>query len=128
MNDERGTYLPLSWNPENNTVGVYVNNQVKDQVALTPSNGKKLVMVECISTYRMRYAVECDEVEHAADEVTMDRVVQEFSQLHLGETIISTREINEAEYLRMFDVDNAYLRGWSDQGKLNMVHKIDYDN
>jgi hypothetical protein len=92
-----------------------------------PANGKKLVLVETVSQYRMRYVVECDEVSHAADEVVMERVGDELSQHHLGEVILSTREIDRAEYLRMFDEDNDYLRSWPLEKKFKMIHSINYD-
>lgn len=84
-------------------------------------------MVEAITMYRMRYVVECDEVSHAADTVTMNEMQDEFSQLHLGEIITSTREISREEYLKLFNEDNDYLRGWTDEEKFKLVHKIDYD-
>lgn len=91
---------------------------------------KKLVMVEALSQYRMRYVVEVeDDIEHALDEVTMrinDIDFEEFSQLHLGETIVSHREIDKAEYLRIFDEDNDYLKDWKKKQKFKFVNKIDY--
>ena len=51
---------------------------------------------------------------------------EEFSQLHLGETITSTRVIDDAEYLRLFDVDNYYLKAWPEEQKFKYVHKVDY--
>jgi hypothetical protein len=91
---------------------------------------KKLIMVDVLSQYRMRYVVEVeDDVSHALDEVTMrlnDIDFQEFSQLHLGETIISHKEIDKADYLRMFDEDNDYLKEWTEEEKLKFVNKIDY--
>lgn len=87
-------------------------------------------MVDVLSQYRMRYVVEVeDDVSHALDEVTMrlnDIDFQEFSQLHLGETIISHKEIDKADYLRMFDEDNDYLKEWTEEEKLKFVNKIDY--
>jgi hypothetical protein len=74
----------------------------------------------------MRYVVECDSPEHAKDVVTM-KEVEEFSQLYLDETITSTRVIDDAEYLRIFDEDNDYLKEWSEEQKFKYVHKVDYD-
>jgi hypothetical protein len=129
MTEERGLYLPLTYNPEQDTVGVYLpadipvlTNKIVDKLSK-----KRLVLVEAISQYRMRYVVECDEVEHAADEVCMERVVDEFSQHHLGEVITSTREIDRAEYLQLFDQDNDYLRNWEPEQKFRMIHSIDYE-
>ena len=83
-------------------------------------------LVETIDFFRMRYVVECDSPEHAKDVVTM-KETEEFSQLHLDETITSTRMIDDAEYLRMFDEDNDYLKNWSEEQKFKFMHKVDYD-
>jgi hypothetical protein len=83
-------------------------------------------LVETIDMFRMRYVVECDSPEHAKDVVTM-KEVEEFSQLYLDETITSTRVIDDAEYLRIFDEDNDYLKEWSEEQKFKYVHKVDYD-
>ena len=83
-------------------------------------------LVETIDFFRMRYVVECDSPEHAKDVVTM-KEVEEFSQLYLDETITSTRVIDDAEYLRIFDEDNDYLKEWSEEQKFKYVHKVDYD-
>jgi hypothetical protein len=129
MTEERGLYLPLTYNPEQDTVGVYLPADIPtltDKIVERKST-KKLVLVEAISQYRMRYVVECDALEHAADEVCMERVEDEFSQLHLGEVITSTREISSEEYLRLFDQDNEYLRNWTAEQKFKMIHSIDYE-
>jgi hypothetical protein len=81
-------------------------------------------LVETISMHRIRYVVECDSAEDAKDTVTMDEV-DEFSQMHIDELITSAREINDAEYLRVFDEDNDYLREWSEEQKFKYVHKVE---
>lgn len=85
-------------------------------------------LVETISVFRMRYVVEAECAQHAKDEVTMnnDGQLHEFSQLHIDEMITSTREIDRAEYLRLFDEDNSYLAGWDEDSKLQYVNVIDY--
>jgi len=40
--------------------------------------------------------------------------------------ISSTREITNAEYLRMFDEDNVYLKDWDEDQKLDFVNVINY--
>lgn len=92
---------------------------------------KKLVMVDCLHQFRMRYAVEVeDNIDDALDEVTLreaDTSFAEFSQKSLEPTIIlSHREITEEEYLRMFDEDNEYLKNWNKENKLNFINKINY--
>lgn len=82
-------------------------------------------LVETISMFRIRYVVECESAEHAKDVVTMNEA-EEFSQLHIDEMITSAREIDDTEYLRLFDEDNDYLQGWDDDQKFKFVHKVEY--
>jgi hypothetical protein len=93
---------------------------------------KKLVMVDVLSQFRLRYCVEVeDDIDHALDEVVMretDSDFAEFSQQHLEPTVIfSHREISKEEYLRMFDEDNDYLQTWTEDKKLNFINKINYE-
>lgn len=85
---------------------------------------KELVMVECISTFLMRYVVE---VPKGKKEWAMDTVVmndaEEFSQEHIGEQIISHRVIDEDEYLRMFNEDNDYLKSWDNEQKFRFINR-----
>lgn len=90
---------------------------------------KELVLVECISTFRMRYVVE---VPKGKKEWAMDTVVcneaEELSQEHLGEQIVSHRVIDEAEYIRIFDEDNDYLKTWDTDQKMRYIHRwVDED-
>ena len=80
-------------------------------------------LVECISTFRIRYVIDTDNTEWAEDTVVMEEA-KEFSQLHLGEQIVSTRTINKEEYLRLFDEDNEYLSEWEDEQKFKLVTEI----
>ena len=85
---------------------------------------KKLVLVDAISSHRMRYVVEVEDVlEHALDTVVMQEAI-EFSQLHIGEQISSYREITEEEYLKIFDEDSSYLKDWETEKKLNFITKL----
>jgi len=90
----------------------------------------ELVMVECISTFRQRYVVEVPKgkSEWALDTVTMNEA-KEFSQLHLGETIVSDRVITKEELIAISDIDNDYCKSWSEEQKLNafVTWKKDYE-
>jgi len=91
---------------------------------------KKLVMVDCISQFRIRYCVEVDNnIDHALDEVVSredDPEFIEFSQIHLGNTIVSHREIvTKEEFLKIFDEDNEYLQTWNEEQKLSFINTID---
>jgi protein subunit release factor A len=90
---------------------------------------KKLYVVDVVSTFRMRYVVEARSEEHALDEVTMeehDPEFKEFSQEHIGTHIFASRELTKDQYLELFDKDNDYLKGWTEEQKLNFINKIDY--
>lgn len=82
----------------------------------------ELVLVECISTFRMRYVVEVPKGkdEWALDTVTMHEA-NELSQEHLGETIVSHRVISEDEYFKVFNKDNDYLKSWTDEQKKEFI-------
>ena len=82
---------------------------------------KVLVLVDCISTYRVRYCVEVDAAhpEYALDTVTMEKA-KEFSQKWLGETIFSHRVVTKEEALCQLDEDEPCYAGWSDDHKLNV--------
>ena len=88
-----------------------------------------LYMVETISYFRHRYVVDAKEIGHAHDTVTMLPVehFEEFSQKHIDESIISSREITREEYLKIFDEDNDYLKNWKEEMKFQFVKKVDYD-
>ena len=86
-------------------------------------------LVETVSVFRMRYVVEANNASDARDEVTLNvgDNFHEFSQLHLDEMISSTREIDDVEYLRMFDEDNVYLKDWDEEQKFRFVQVLNYD-
>ena len=85
----------------------------------------QLVLVECVSQFRHRYVVEVptgidkfgkDKALWALDTVTMEEA-KEFSQEHLGETIVSHWVLSRDEVLEMCDQDNDYCKSWSDDKK-----------
>ena len=90
---------------------------------------KELVLVECISTFRMRYVVEvpAGKKEWALDTVVCNEAI-EMSQEHLGEQIVSHRVIDENEYVRLFDEDNSYLSGWPIQTKFDQITRWKEDD
>jgi hypothetical protein len=91
------------------------------------SEEKQLVLVECIHQYRMRYVVEVPfgHADWAMDTVVMDEA-KEFSQLSLGETIVSHRVVSQDEVLKLCDDDNDYCDSWTDEAKLEAF--VTYDN
>jgi hypothetical protein len=96
----------------------------------------KYVLVDTLIQYRMRYVIEvpdthndgeypCTAEQWAADTVTSEEMT-EFSQLYLGETIISTREIAKEEIIPLCDADNGYLQGWTEEQKMKLVTPVGY--
>jgi hypothetical protein len=83
-------------------------------------NDKVWVMVECVSQFRMRYMVEVpkNNPEWALDTVTMNEA-KEFSQEHVGETLLSYRTMTIPEALILCDQDNDYCSSWNEQQKIN---------
>lgn len=79
----------------------------------------KLVLVEAVSMFRMRYMVETpdDHPEYALDTVTMNEA-KEFSQEHLDEIITSHRVVTLDEALQICDQDNDYLKSWTTEDKI----------
>jgi len=98
----------------------------------------KFVLVDTISQYRMRYLIEvpddhndrdypCTAEQWAADTVTSEEM-KEFSQLWLGETILSTREIAKEEIVPLCDKENPYAQAWEDEKKLEVfVTPVGYE-
>lgn len=84
----------------------------------------KLVLVDAISTFHIRYVIEVsdNEVDKAIEVVKLGQAQDEFSQKHLGETVISQREVSVDEYLELFDKDNDHLKDWSSDQKMRYVH------
>ena len=87
------------------------------------------VFVECISTFRQRYMVEVPKGKElwALDTVSLNEA-KEFSQEHLGETIISHRVVSVEEALSMCDRDNAYCSSWSDDKKIDTFFTKEGEN
>ena len=94
----------------------------------------KYVMVDTVSMFRMRYVVEvpddvgeefyfkdgtrsfpCTPEEYAMDTVTCEDA-KEFTQDHIGETIVSTREVTLEEAVAQYRKDEPTLgASWDDE-------------
>jgi len=90
----------------------------------------QLVLVETVSMFRKRYMVEVpvgadeqgnDKSLWALDTVTCNEA-KEFSQEHLGETIVSHRVVSKKEAMSLCDVDNAYASNWNDDMKVKAFY------
>lgn len=84
-----------------------------------PSEEKEWILVETVSQFRQRYMVEVPKgkADWALDTVTMNEA-KEFSQEHLGETIVSHRVISQADALALCDLDNEYGEEWTEKQKI----------
>ena len=91
---------------------------------ITPNT--EWVLVDAVSMFRMRYMVEVPvgKAEWALDTVTMNEA-KEFSQEHLGETIVSHRVIPFMEALELCDVDNEYCNKWNVDKKVEVFFTKD---
>lgn len=92
-----------------------------------------LYIVDTISTFRMRYVIEAESLEHAYDEVTMvdsgcpEDAFDEVTQLHVGEQIIDGRKISKKKFDKMLVElaadKNELCSHWMGD---KLIRKIDY--
>lgn len=91
----------------------------------------KYAVVTTVSQFRIRYVIPMDELQKLNSEAPVElqwaedcvtcEDVKDFSQKHLGETIIDTVEMNEEEVLELFDTDNDYLKEWQEYKKIEWI-------
>ena len=80
-------------------------------------------LVETVSMFRIRYVVEAEELDHAADAVVMGEG-EEFGQHHVAENIINLREVSEDEIPRLFFEDKPYLESWGPEKAFQYITKF----
>lgn len=109
--DEVGWKIGDNVNWKDNSDGSYTLSKV-DNV---------WVMVDTVLTYRVRYCVQTPVTnpEYALDDVSME-TAKEFSQLAVGEQIVSHRVVSEEEALAICDVDNEYCKDWTSEKKIEV--------
>jgi hypothetical protein len=91
-------------------------------------------VVTVISTFRNRYVIPVDELQTLNTDVSVEGLelewaedcvtcedIKEFSQLHLGETIIDSILLDETQILELFDKDTDYLKEWPKEQKLAWI-------
>jgi hypothetical protein len=95
---------------------------------------KKLFVVDAIATFRNRYVVEAESLEHAYDEVCMvdsgnpDDLFEPVTQRFLGESISDGREITKEEFDKMLiDLSTDKNEGCSHWMGDKLIRVIDYD-
>ena len=90
-----------------------------------------IFLVDTLSTFRMKYAIEAETLEHAMDELVMtehNRTFDEVTQRWLGEQIIEGREVSYEELLVLMnklekDKDEMSSHWMGDK----LVHKVKYE-
>lgn len=90
-----------------------------------------IYLVDAISTFRLRYAIEAKSLEHAYDEIVINEVNHEFDELtqkHLGVQIVDGREVSLEEYknylTQLQEDKNEMSSHWMGE---QMIHKVNYD-
>jgi hypothetical protein len=91
-----------------------------------------LFVVETIATFRNKYVIECKSREDALDAVAMEEA-PEYSQMYLGEQVMTAKEITRKEFNRMNNALSNYGDGTSYQPESGspwmgdqMIHVVDY--
>ena len=93
-----------------------------------------LFVVDAIQMFRTRYVIECKEAEHADDTVTMNQAEQ-YSQMDLGERILTTKEITYEEFRRMNKaIEDSHGDGTHHQAETGspwmgekLIHVVNYN-
>ena len=84
-------------------------------------------LVETLTQFRVVYVVETDS-KASAQEFVLERGEEgelEFGQDYLGQMIVSSREINDKEAIRVFDELHEYGQDWPRDHKLSYVYTLD---
>ena len=89
-----------------------------------------LYMIDCVATHHIRYCVEAEDETQLGEVIKLidegNNELIEFSQEFLGEKVVTYGIIiSKEEYLKMFDEDNEYLKGWSKEKKLGFINNIE---
>lgn len=91
-----------------------------------------LFVVETIQTFRHKYVIECKNLDHAYDTVVMEEA-PEFSQMYLGEQIVTGRHISKEEFHKMNKSLENYGDGTESQPESGspwmnekMIHVVEY--
>jgi len=89
-----------------------------------------LYEIDVLTTFRNKYIIEADELEHAFDEIVStesERNFDELSQRCLGEHIIDGKEITRDEInalvLRLKGNKEEWCSHWMGD---KLIHKVDY--
>lgn len=94
---------------------------------------KDYVLVTTLSHFKIKYAIPVEEFEslgfsEPVDTEALARYIQsgavkEFTQQHLGEVVADVVEYPQEDLLTIFDSDNHYLSGWSQEQKIAWIDR-----
>ena len=73
-------------------------------------------MLDVLVSFRNRYVISAESEEDAKakfEKLNSSGDIEEFSQKHLGDLIISNQNISLADYHKYFEQDNGYMKSWS---------------
>lgn len=91
-----------------------------------------IFIVDTISSFRMRYAIEAKTLEHAMDEVVMresDENFAELTQKHIGYHIVDGRVLTKEQLVDMIEelsADKAEMCShW--MGEDYLINKVEYN-
>lgn len=86
----------------------------------------KLILVETISQFRHRYAVEIEDDRPVEDAVAFVQAqgAEEMGQVWIGEVVFNSRAIDEQEFFQLFDEDNPYHNGMHVEDKKRAIYKL----
>ena len=94
----------------------------------------KLFIIDTLSTFRLRYVIEAESLEHAYDEIVMrdsgneDDSFDEVTQKHIGEQIIDGKKISRKDFLKMIsDLEYDKKETCSHWMGEKLIRKINYD-
>lgn len=97
----------------------------------------KYAIATVISSFRQRYVVPVEALQDLnenfdldeefalvwLEEEVMSERVKEFSQHWLGEQVVDTELVTQERILEIFNNDNKYLEGWTEDKKLEWINK-----
>ena len=91
-----------------------------------------IFLINTLSTFRMKYAIEAESLEHAMDELVMTEHTREFDEITqrwLGEQIIDGEEVSYEQLLVLLnklekDKDEMSSHWMGEK----LIHKVQYEN
>lgn len=101
---------------------------------------KQYVVITTVTMHKHKYVIPVDDLQKENTDVPVNPIewandcvtcedVSELSQDYLGENIIDTEIVDgEEKILEIFDRENEYLKDWSREQKLEMVHNWKFED